>query len=180
MNTTINLIPTEREGVDWHPLLRVHIRNLLVFLCLCLIIGCLLLIVTRITLAAQYESLTLEASRNAVFQSEQVREDITDTLSLLDQVDKLDVRFTSWATIITELSGLIPEEARIHRLNLNQDGTMIIQGVSDTRAASLKLYEALQQAPFVSDVSNPLSNITQATDVEFEYRMRFHPPGHEL
>jgi Tfp pilus assembly protein PilN len=109
----------------------------------------------------------------------EVQAAIKDINVHLGKVSARQAAHVAWSETIEDIAQLVPSGARVTKLVVDMEGNISITGTAATRDDALAFLENLKQAPYLTDVVSPLSNILQKYNVLFDFQMRFVPPAAE-
>lgn len=126
---------------------------------------------TRTDLAAQ--------SSSSEEEYDNITGQITDINAYITRIDGIQQEFTDWSSVLESLAGAAPRGTRFDSIRISADGTVSITGTAPERDDVLAMQKAYEALPFIEDVSAPLSNILQRTNVKYEFTMHYVPPGSE-
>jgi Tfp pilus assembly protein PilN len=130
----------------------------------------------RVMLKSNLDALVQQSTGGAADESDAVAADIRQINTFVKRVDGLQQRAIPWSSVLASLSQAMPAAAIIDQVAISRTGAISMRGVAATRDDVLTLRDNLRALPFIKDVSNPLSNLLQRTDVRFEFEMTYAPP----
>ena len=175
MHITLNLLPPAKKKALHMGLVMSSIQMMvfILFVFGILISGTMF----SLRLMLQHNFDTVKA-QTAVISSGpvEVQAAIKDINTYLDKIELDQKSFIIWSQIIEDIGNLVPAGAKVTKLTVGHQGDINLSGTAQTRADALLLLENLEQAPYLSDVVSPLSNILQKHDVNFRFQMKYLPP----
>ncbi len=113
----------------------------------------------------------IEAEK-AIQEEEQVAsiEGIINQLNLqLSRVQNIHVEYREWSNFLLPFSNMVPDGITLTNLRINNiSSSVLIVGTAQDRDALLTFQTALNQFPQITNVTSPLSNLTQKESIRFE------------
>jgi Tfp pilus assembly protein PilN len=103
---------------------------------------------------------------------------MTEINSYLGRLSSVQDQFIDWSLVLEELAGTAPQGTRFESL-LIENGNVSIKGTAAVREDVLAMQSRYEALPFITDVSSPLSNILQRTNVRYEFTMRYQAQSTE-
>jgi len=148
--------------------------SLLFFLAVLSLVGTLLLV--RNQMLASYQELKQRSAVAVSNESASIMADIKQTNQYLKETSALQEAFIPWADILEDITALIPDRARLEKLEFDSAGNIRLQGFAATRDDALAMLKKFRETPYLTDVVSPLSNILQKKDVSFDFSMKYVAP----
>lgn len=178
MHTTLNLLAPEKKTALRAGFVLSHMQAtmFILFIVASFISGTLLSI--ELLMKSVLENITLRSNTTAQ-EYDKIGAQITDVNAYLDRVDSLQQEFIDWSFVLEELAAVATSGARFESIHIDGDGVVFVQGMAATREDVLLMQERYETLPFITDVSSPLSNILQRTNVKYEFTMRYEEAGPE-
>lgn len=173
MDMEINLLPPDKKKSLRQGMVLTYIQTMvfLVFLTALFAAGTILSV--RMTVKSYYDGILKQSEAVGSQAGTDMTAVIRDLNGFVKQASARQAAFIPWSEAIEKLLPLIPPGVRLESLRADGAGNLQLTGVAATRDASLELLRRLKETPFIKDVSSPLSNILQKTDVKFDFEMRF-------
>lgn len=168
MRTTLNLLPPEKKADLRVAVIYAHVRSIIIVVLALSAIVSFTLLSVRIVLDRTLTDLTQAQGTAETEEFKKVTTEINDMNAFLGHLDLLSVGRSSWTKALDGLDAVVPSGVTLTRVNLAADGNMIIYGHGRTRDDVLAFRRGLEESPLFTEVSSPLANILQRTDVNFE------------
>lgn len=169
---TLNLLPpAKKEALQKLSMLAYAQSMVLLFAAMAVLIVSFL-IPFRLMLTTDFEAIS-DQSTPAQDEYTAALNEIAAVNGLIARVDGIQQRWTPWSEVLAKLTALIPAKIHLDRIETHPDGTITMSGVAETRNDLLALQAHLSDAPFLMNITSPLSNILQRTEVKFELAMKY-------
>lgn len=174
MYFTINLLPPRKKEALRSGLVAASMETLLVFFLLLATIYAVTLVSLRFVLAGVEQDLA-DRSAQLTLETESPEREIREIDSYLKRLDVTQRSFIEWSTLLADIAAATPPGTVLTSLQVTPKGKVIIQGIASTRDDVLRFQEGLTGIDVLTDLSAPLSNILQRTDVAFTFEAVFAP-----
>lgn len=165
----LNLLPPTQQDYLKNERLYLYFRRVafVFFVFTILITGTLL--AARILLQDNYASI-ITSSQRVNDHNYVITEQIDKLNQNLQAIEKIQNNFVKWSTIIVDLSRAIPPNAQLTYLDMEKgNGTFSLTGIAATRDDYLKLQSNLQKLPYIKELTSPLTNLLERTNVKFQF-----------
>ena len=168
---TLNLLPSKWVKHYQNKRLKLQVWSLLLVTTL-IIIGCFLAtLFVYLFLSRQIK--ILEAAQ--VDQANSVSEEITAQINSINGISNKTFKIISSSqstqAVVDKINGLKPQGITISDYQLDFDtGRIVLKGQSVHREILIKFKQALETDEDFGQISMPISNLEQETDLEFELR----------
>lgn len=174
MRFTINLLPPAKQRELHAGLLITSVEKILLgFFILVTVFG-VTLISLRFVLKGVQTDLSGRIEQLST-ESELPRSEIKKIDTYLKGIDLLQRQTIRWSGVLTALTKSTPKGVRLSEIDVTTKGIISIRGVAPTRDDVLRFKDALVATALFSEVSSPLSNILQRTDVQFSFEATYPP-----
>ena len=153
----------------------MQVQRLTLVLFLLSALSATLLFSIRLVLGGTLDDLTASTG-----QQEQEEVDIagiiSETNGHLRLLSGRTAASVAWSRVLADIAAGAPPGVALERITINSDDWNIsIRGGAPTRDEVLAMRRALENEPSFTDVSSPLSNILQRTNVNFEFELKYAP-----
>jgi Tfp pilus assembly protein PilN len=174
METTLNLLPPKDKHSLRTALAMSFVQSLALFVTVVILIIAGMLFSLRVILSQEVDKLS--AQRTASSGEHQAL--VGQMQSINDYIARVDAAqegFTDWSAVLESLAQSAPRGIRFEGISISPDMTLTVEGVADTRDDVLAMERQLNSYPYFTDVTSPLSNILQKTNLRFEFQMKYLP-----
>ncbi len=177
MKIGLNLLPPLKKKGLQKSLFLAFFQTLsfLLFVVTVALVGTLLLV--RNQMLTGYQELKQRSAVASSGTAASIMADIKQTNLFLKDVNALQTGFIPWAEITERMTAMIPAKARLELLEFDATGSIRLQGHAATREEALAMLKAFKEAPDLTDVVSPLSNILQKENISFDFSMKYRLPG---
>ncbi|MDD5251373.1 MAG: PilN domain-containing protein [Patescibacteria group bacterium] len=176
MNITLNILPPEKKKALRSGLVMAYVQTMTILLFLSALFVSGVLVSARLMMADELKQIEQQASGGAgTDESADIINNIKQVNSYLTTVQMMQTGFVSWSEVLEDIATMMPKNTRLERISLDQGGHIKISGVATTRDEALAFLKNLKEAPYLTDIVSPLSNILQKTQVSFDFDMKFVP-----
>ena len=173
---TINLLPPEKKKALRTGFIMAYAQTMAFFFFIIAAFVSAMFLSVRVLLQNNYAGLTAQANGGAD-ESDKVAADIEDINAYLRRVEARQKKFTPWSDVTASIVNTVPAGIMLENIDLRpKDSRILMRGMAADRNDVLELYNRLKALPFVTDLSNPLSNLLQRKDVRFEFDMKYAAP----
>lgn len=173
MRVSVNLLPPEKKRALQTGFIIAFAQTMaLIFFIIAVFVAGMFLSV-RILLKSNYDALAAQSSAGGD-ESDTVATEIRDINAYLKRLESIQKRFVPWSDVLVSITAAVPNGVILEDIELVKN-KIKIRGITATRDDVIALRENLIKLPFLTDVSNPLSNLLQKKDVKFEFEMNYAP-----
>lgn len=163
----LNLLSSEKQKHLKKTLHYQFIKSIfeitLIFAC----IGGMVLMGSQIILQDYFNELTsqITATKN---QYSQTNLEIRDINKTIKEVKKIQEGYINWASLINEITKILPDEVILNALNIEATNKKIdMSGKAATRENLLELQKRAEKSEFVSSIEIPLSQLVEKENIDF-------------
>jgi Tfp pilus assembly protein PilN len=172
MYFTVNLLPPQKQQALRTGLVIAYAESVLLFFLALAVLFAVTLVSLRFVLAG-VEKDVLGRSEELTTESKSPRAEIKDLDLYLKRVADLHEGTVRWSDVLQDVAQAAPAGVVLEDISITDKGTAImIRGVAPTRDGVLAYREGLQRTGRFNDLSSPISNILQKTDVSFVFEAR--------
>lgn len=165
--TRLNLLPPQKQSYLQRMVIVQFIKNTLEAL---LIVVCLMgvgLLGGQYVLQNHFNQLT-ESTLGLSAGRSQRNNEIREVNAALRQYTNIYDGYILWTPYLIEIGNAIPEGVVMGSLDFNANGASFqFSGLAATRADLLALEEQLEMLDFISNITIPLSQLTQQENIRF-------------
>lgn len=167
----INLLPQQKKKE-----LRLDILNQAIISAIIAVIFMILIFTLLILVAQGFLNMNLEKAsqeldfwqaKKEIKQLEGLQKEIEDLNRNLVFLDKHYKERNLFSLFLESLIRDVPSGLRFNEININESGRVNISGHAPTREILLVFKNSLEEASYISNFDFPLSNLTQAKDINF-------------
>lgn len=178
MYSTINLLPPHKKQLLHAGRIVTYAEASAVFF---LILGGLFMgtFLAILLLLKGVEDTLLAQSTQMVSDAESPKNEVVEIDKYLKHIDSIQSGFVTWSHVLEGVARATPEGIRFEQLGVNITGKIIIRGIAPTRSEVLEFQNALEDLEYFTEVSSPLSNILQKTNVSFSFEATYSKPTGE-
>lgn len=172
----LNLLPPAQQDYLHYERIYLYCRRVaLLFLTFTVFISGILL-GARLLLQDNF-SAVLTSNNNLNGHDYGIEQQISNINRDLRNVQTIQANFVKWSELMVDLSRVVPPNVQLSYLDLEQNNhTFNLTGLAAARDDYLKLQANLEQLPYLKNVSSPLTNLLQRTNVNFQFTGTFNPP----
>ncbi|MDO8581286.1 MAG: hypothetical protein Q7S16_00215 [bacterium] len=164
----INLLSPEKQRLH---AIRVVFHRTKTILELTLILACCIAIITIGTKYFLVQTvLTFATTPTTNIHTRELEIAVRKTNKTTALLDRLQKDTTPWSTFFIHLSNAMPESITITEMTVNKKATpqFILKGKAATRSDLLTFKTALEQLPFITNLSFPLTNLLSPKDINWQ------------
>lgn len=176
MRITLNLLPPVKKEALRLGLVLAYAQTMVFLFFIVTVFAAVALVYVKIMVSDIGRDLERQSASLGGEETAAVTSDIKQINDFLNDVDKLEKQFEPWSVFFERLTPLIPPGTQLTRIRIDESGRIFLSGVAPTRNDALELLRRLKEAPFVTDVVSPLSNILQKQQVNFDFEMKYVRP----
>lgn len=165
--TVLNLLPQPQRTITERALVLLALQRTSAVLLLVVLVMATLLLVSRLILQRQFETIIAESTYLTGTHSTLTRE-IEEVNEGLRRLEKIQSSFVRMDTLIADVAARVPPEITLNRLH-EEPSTRILTlaGEAKTRSSLLAFVEALEASPFLTKIKNPLENVLSEENLSF-------------
>ncbi len=177
MRITLNLLPPEKKRALQSGLVMAYAQTIVFILFLVTIFISGTLMSVRLLLNNDYEQLQKQAATASSSETTDIVTSIKQINAYLKDIDATQRGFIAWSKVLEDITPLIPADVLLDRISVSDDNRVVLSGMAQTRDGALTLLKRLKEAPYLTNVVSPLSNILQKQNVEFDFEMVYSAPA---
>jgi Tfp pilus assembly protein PilN len=174
MRFTINLLPPAKQQELHAGLLVTTVETILLLFFVLITVFAVTVVSLRFVLKGVQNDLSGRIEQLST-ESESPRSEIKKIDTYLKGIDLLQRQTIRWSTVLTALAKATPKGVHLSEIEVTEKGIISIHGVAPTREDVLRFKDGLDATKLFSEVSSPLSNILQRTDVQFSFEAMYPP-----
>ena len=119
--------------------------------------------------------IVLESYLDELSQQNKIANSKTDiTVSTVDEINKklgevsnMQRNEINWLNLLELISNNTSNDIKYSRISMDKTGGLVLAGQSKTRDGLIKIKKFLDEAPFLSDIDFPISNLLEKDDINF-------------
>lgn len=175
----LNLLPPKQKQELRFNLLNQMVISAGVSITFMVLILILLLLTGRLIINIQLseveKELTIWRSRAEISELEILEKNIKGTNNNLTLLNGLYQKQNKFSLFLESLAEDTPADIHLNNLSLGESGSVNISGYAPTRNALINFKGILENALYISEFNFPLSNLTQATNINFRLDFKLTP-----
>lgn len=171
---SLNLLPAEKKTALRRGLLLIQTQRLTLVLFLLSVLIAAFLFSIRMELGGTLADLTASADDHEQDEVD-IAGIVTETNRHLRLLSDRASASVAWSRVLADIAAAAPPGIALERITAGPSRAISIRGVAPTRDEVLAMRRALENNPSFIDVSSPLSNILQRTNVNFEFELKYRP-----
>lgn len=175
MRITLNLLPPANKAAMHTGFIFGYVQSILIVFLVMTLFAAGTLFAVRFLLRGTYDDLAKRSSSDSD-EFKNITDEIRKINLYLQRIEGLHEGFTPWSSMLSTLAELVPDNAKIDRVQVNANGAISLGGTALTRDDVLMLEQRLVRSGLFKDVKSPLSNILQQKNVHFDFEMTYIRP----
>jgi len=167
----LNLLPPQQKRELKLNLLNQAVIRVAISIIFMILVLVLLLLIARaiinINLTKTEKELSFWQSRAEIKELEILEKNIKELNKNLIFLNGLYQNQNKFSSFLENLTRDVPVDIYFDSVSLGESGAININGYAPTRNTLINFKNVLEKALYVSDFNFPISNLTQATDINF-------------
>lgn len=140
-------------------------------------VSAIILTIARTVLIGQYTKIKQDTSLVNV-EHLNLENNIDRLNKNLANADKMQLTWSKWTALLSDLDKIIPPSVTINYLDVNREsGSLRLNGWSPDRDTLLSTKAALENSPLLESLDAPLSNFLAKDNIEFRFTAKLRPPA---
>ena len=91
----------------------------------------------------------------------------------LVEVAKIQTENINWLNLLEIISNNTESDVKYNKITMDTKNGLTLSGISKTREGLIKIKNFLENAPYLSDVNFPISNLLEKKDINFNITAKF-------
>ncbi len=174
---SLNLLPPERKEMFYWRALTKNVVSWGIKILSIFFVFSLFSLVINLSLDYQVgildKSIASYENTENVKEVKKIEESSKRINEILININKISEEQIYWGDALTDFIGIIPDNIRIHSMNIGLGGKFVIDGTAKTRGDLLIFEEKMRNAPKFNNIQLPEENLIEKEDVDFQLKGEF-------